>query len=92
MKIEVDPEKTKKERKYLGGFLTNDLGQKLDKTEKSLIRTAVGLAILLVVIDVARLVADATSIAINDCMLESTVISLLLSTFIVPFVILYTVL
>ena len=49
MKIEVDPEKTKKERKYLGGFLTNDLGQKLDKTEKSLIRTAVGLAILLVV-------------------------------------------
>lgn len=49
LKIEVDPEKTKKERRYLGGFLTNDLGQKLDKTEKSLIRTAAGLAILLVV-------------------------------------------
>ena len=41
--------KTKKEKKYLGGFFTNDLGQKLDKTEKSLIRTAVGLGILLVV-------------------------------------------
>ena len=49
LKVDVNPEKTKKEKKYLGGFLTNDLGQKLDKTEKSLIRTAVGLGILLVV-------------------------------------------
>ena len=49
LKVDVNPEKTKKEKKYLGGFFTNDLGQKLDKTEKSLIRTAVGLGILLVV-------------------------------------------
>ncbi len=49
LKVDVNPEKTKKEKKYLGGFFTNDLGQKLDKTEKSLVRTAVGLAILLIV-------------------------------------------
>lgn len=49
LKIDTNPDKTTKEKKYLGGFLTNDLGQKLDRTEKSLIRTAVGLGILLVV-------------------------------------------
>lgn len=49
LKIDTNPDKTAKEKKYLGGFLTNDLGQKLDRTEKSLIRTAVGLGILLVV-------------------------------------------
>ena len=49
LKIDTDPEKTKKQKKYLGGFLTNDLGQKLDKTEKSLVRITAGLTILLIV-------------------------------------------
>ncbi len=49
LKIEVSPDKTKKEQKNLGGFLTWDLGQKLDKTEKSLIRIAVALFLLVVI-------------------------------------------
>ena len=49
MKIEVNPEKTKKEQKNIGGFLTWDLNQKLDKTEKSLIRVSVGLLLLVVI-------------------------------------------
>lgn len=49
MKIEVNPDKTKKEQKNLGGFLTWDLGQKLDNTEKSLIRVAVGLFLLIAI-------------------------------------------
>lgn len=49
MKIEIDPEKTKKEKKNKGGLLTWDLGEKLDKTEKSLVRIAVSLFLLVVV-------------------------------------------
>lgn len=49
LKLEVNPEKTKKEQKNLGGLLTWDLGQKLDKTEKSLIRIAVSLFILIAI-------------------------------------------
>ena len=49
LKIEVNPDKTKKERKYLGGLLTWDLGQKLDKTEISLIRVASALLILVII-------------------------------------------
>lgn len=49
MKIEVNPDKSKKEQKNLGGFLTWDLGQKLDNTEKSLIRVAVGLFLLIAI-------------------------------------------
>ena len=49
MKVEVNPDKTKKEQKNLGGFLTWDLGQKLDNTEKSLIRVAVGLFLLIAI-------------------------------------------
>ena len=49
LKLEIDPDKSKKERKYLGGFFTWDLGQKLDKTEISLIRVAVGLFLLVVI-------------------------------------------
>lgn len=49
LKLEIDPDKTKKERKYLGGFFTWDLGQKLDKTEVSLIRIAVGLFLLVII-------------------------------------------
>ena len=49
MKIEVNPDKTKKEQKNLGGFLTWDLGQKLDNTEKGLIRIAIGLFLLIAI-------------------------------------------
>lgn len=49
MKVEVDPDKTKKEKKNLGGLLTWDLGQKLDKTEIGLIRIASALLILVIV-------------------------------------------
>lgn len=48
LKVEVNPGKTKKEQKNLGGFLTWDLGQKLDKTEKGLLRIATGLLLLVV--------------------------------------------
>lgn len=49
LKIDVNPDKSKKEQKNLGGFFTWDLGQKLDKTEKSLIRIAVALFLLVVI-------------------------------------------
>lgn len=49
LKVEVNPGKTKKEQKSLGGFLTWDLGQKLDKTEKGLLRIATGLLLLVVI-------------------------------------------
>ena len=49
LKIEVNPDKSKKEQKNLGGFFTWDLGQKLDRTEKSLIRVAVALFLLVVI-------------------------------------------
>lgn len=49
LKVEVNPGKTKKEQKNLGGFLTWDLGQKLDKTEKGLLRIAAGLLLLVVI-------------------------------------------
>ena len=49
MKVEVDPDKTKKEKKNLGGLLTWDLGQKLDKTEIGLIRVVSALLILVIV-------------------------------------------
>ncbi|MCI8412207.1 MAG: hypothetical protein HFJ40_07290 [Clostridia bacterium] len=49
MKIEVNPDVAPKDKKNLGGFLTWDLGQKLDNTEISLVRTAVGLLLLIVI-------------------------------------------
>ena len=49
LKIEVNPDKTKKEQKNLGGFFTWDLNQKVDKTEKSLLRTAVLLLLLVII-------------------------------------------
>lgn len=49
LKLEIDPDKSKKERKYLGGFFTWDLGQKLEKTEISLIRVAVALFLLTII-------------------------------------------
>ena len=38
--------KTPTQKKNLGGLFTNDLGQKLDNMEKSLVRTAIGLILL----------------------------------------------
>ena len=52
MKVEVNPGVNKKRQKNLGGFLTWDLGQKLDKTEKSLIRIAVALFLLVTIYSV----------------------------------------
>ena len=52
MKVEVNPDASKKRQKNLGGFLTWDLGQKLDKTEKSLIRIAVALFLLVTIYSV----------------------------------------
>ena len=49
LKIEVNPDKTKKERKYLGGLLTWDLGQKLDRTEIGLIRIVSALLMLVII-------------------------------------------
>ena len=49
LKIDINPEKTEKEKKYLGGLLTWDLGQKLDKTEIGLIRIASALFILVII-------------------------------------------
>lgn len=52
MKVEVNPGVSKKRQKNLGGFFTWDLGQKLDKTEKSLIRVAIALFLLVVIYSV----------------------------------------
>lgn len=49
MKIEVNPDRTLKEKKYLGGMLTWDLGQPLDKTETGLIRIAISLFLLVAI-------------------------------------------
>ena len=49
LKIEVNPGKEKKSKLATSGWFTNDLGEKLDKTEISLLRTAVGLIILFVI-------------------------------------------
>ena len=49
LKIEVSPGKEKQGKLAKSGWFTNDLGEKLDKTEISLLRTAAGLLILFVV-------------------------------------------
>ncbi len=49
LKIEVNPDRTAKDKKNLGGLLTWDLGQKLDRTETSLMRIAVGLMLLIII-------------------------------------------
>ncbi len=46
LKIEVNPDRSEKDKKNLGGIFTWDLGQPLDKTETGLIRIATGLLIL----------------------------------------------
>ena len=49
LKVEVNPGKEKKGKLATSGWFTNDLGEKLDKTEISLLRTAAGLIILFVI-------------------------------------------
>lgn len=49
LKIDVNPGRTQKEKKNLGGMFTWDLGQPLDKTETGLIRIAIGLLLLVII-------------------------------------------
>ena len=49
LKIEVNSNKEKKGKLATSGWFTNDLGEKLDKTEISLLRTSIGLMILFAV-------------------------------------------
>ncbi len=49
LKIEINPERTAKEKKNLGGIFTWDLGQKLDKTETGLVRVSIGLLLLVII-------------------------------------------
>ncbi len=49
LKIEVNPNTSKAQQKNTGGFFTWDLGQKLDRTEVSLIRIAISLLLLVVI-------------------------------------------
>ncbi len=52
LKLEVNPERTGKDRKNLGGMLTWDLGMPLDKTETGLVRIVIGLVLLVVIYSV----------------------------------------
>lgn len=52
LKLEVNPDRTEKEKKNLGGMFTWDLGTPLDKTETSLVRVAVGLILLVILYSV----------------------------------------
>lgn len=49
LKIEVNPDNAGKDKKYLGGVFTWDLNQKLDKTEKGLLRVVTFLILLLII-------------------------------------------
>lgn len=50
LKIEVNPDKKKpQDKKAKSGWFTNDLNEKLDKTEMNLLRTAVGLLLLFII-------------------------------------------
>ena len=52
LKIEVNPGKAKESKIAKSGWFTNDLGEKLDKTEISLLRTAGGLILLFIIFSV----------------------------------------
>lgn len=52
LKIEVNPDRTEKEKKYLGGMFTWDLGQPFDKTETSLLRIVIGLLLIVIIYSV----------------------------------------
>ena len=49
LKIEITPGKEKKSKLATSGWFTNDLGEKLDKTEIGLLRVAAGLLILFII-------------------------------------------
>lgn len=49
MKIEVNPGKEKQSKLAQSGWFTNDLGEKLDKTEIELLRTAMGILLLFII-------------------------------------------
>lgn len=49
MKIEVNPGKEKQSKLAQSGWFTNDLGEKLDKTEIGLLRTAMGILLLFII-------------------------------------------
>lgn len=49
LKLEVNPDRTEKEKKNLGGMFTWDLGQPFDKTETGLLRVIIGLLLLVVI-------------------------------------------
>lgn len=49
LKIEINHDKEKKGKLATSGWFTNDLGERLDKTEINLLRTAVGLIILFII-------------------------------------------
>lgn len=49
LKLEVNPDRDPKDRKYLGGMFTWDLGQKLDKTEIGFVRISIGLLLLVII-------------------------------------------
>lgn len=49
LRIDANTGKTVDGKKNIKGILKNDLGQKMDRTEKSFLRTAIGLLILLVI-------------------------------------------
>lgn len=49
MKIEVNPDKEKQSKLAQSGWFTNDLGEKLDKTEIGLLRTAMGILLLFII-------------------------------------------
>lgn len=52
LKVEVNPDRTAKEKKNLGGMFTWDLGQPFDRTEMGLIRIVIGLLLLVVIYSV----------------------------------------
>ena len=49
LKLEVNPEKSSKDTKNLGGMFTWDLGMAFDKTETALLRVVIGLLLLVVI-------------------------------------------
>lgn len=48
-KVDINPDKSGKEKKLAGNLLTNDLTEPLDKTEKALLRVAISVLILFVI-------------------------------------------
>ncbi|MCI8384032.1 MAG: hypothetical protein HFJ33_04110 [Clostridia bacterium] len=52
LKIDVNPDRTAKEKKNLGGIFTWDLGQPFDRTETGLLRIVIGMILLVVIYSV----------------------------------------